>query len=768
MAKCPRKINDELYRDEWTWQEGEYTVYRNTQWTAPGCHNGCGMLHYVKDNKLVKVEGDPKSPMYNGRLCMRCLAMEEVVNHPFRIYNPMKRAKEDRGKDKWVEITWDEAYDIYVEKAKEILGKYGKKTFAILGGTGRNTTWQHGALCTHIMESPNYTFGFLSGQSCMVPRMNVEFYMAGDVMVADCAQTVPDGYDNPDFKSPEVIVIWCCYPLVSNADGFLGHWLIDEMRMGSKLIVIDPRLNWMAAQAEYYVQIRPGTDGALALGMINIIIQEDLYDHDFVERWTYGFDALKERAAEYPVDRVSEITGVPEDLILAVARRYATAENASIQWGLKFDQFQHGLGASQGCVALWGLTGNVDVPGGNIIVNTGFISNDARMMFSGKIDTSERLGDEYIAAQRLGLEPQASPDYLLKALETGEPYPVKFIFEQSSNFIANMGADPKRLLEAVRTVDFFVTTDYQMTPTAMACADLFLPVAMSCERAGVRSWYNPTRAISPVVKTNARSDEQILLDIGHRLNPEKTPWETPVEFWEEVMKNIGNKADQNYFPPDFSFSKLQEQVYVWEPFSYKKYEKGLLRADGKPGFATPTGRFEFYSLTLEKIGADPLPYYKEPEESPVSNPEYAKEYPLYLTTGRRSWEFFHSEHRHLKSMREFHKWPRVEMTQETADKYGIKEGDWVLIENHQGSCREVCVINPSMFPNTICAEHGWWFPERRDEIDEENPYGVFDVNVNQLIPMMKTGETGYCAPYDTQMCRISKCEDYQPVYNLDY
>ncbi|MCI2242887.1 molybdopterin-dependent oxidoreductase [Adlercreutzia faecimuris] len=775
MPRCPRPINEELYRDEWIWQEGEYTVYRNCQYTAPGCHNGCGVLHYVKDNKLVKIEGDPKGALSNGRLCMRCLAMEEMVNHPFRIYNPMKRDPAKRGDDDaWEVITWDEAYDLYVEKAEEILGKYGKKSFCILGGTGRNTTWQFAALATTVMGSPNYTFGFLSGNSCYVPRMNVCFWMGGDVMVADCAQCVEEGYDHPDYVNPEVCVIWCCNPIVSNADGFFGHWIVDLMRMGTKLIVIDPRLTWMGAQAEYYLQIKPGTDGALALGWINVIIAEDLYDHDFVEKWTYGFDQLAARAAEYPPERVAEITGIPADLIVASARRYATAKPASVQWGLKFDQFKNGFGAAMGCAALWALTGNIDVPGGNIVVNTGFISGDARRMFSGmkntageEFDMTERLGQDEFVVEQMGLEPQAHPDSLLKALETGEPYPIKFLFEQSSNFLANMGADPQRLLAAVRTVDFFVVTDYYMTPTAAACADLFLPIAMSIERTGCRSMFNPTRAISPVVTTNAHTDEDIVLDIGHRLNPEGTPWANATEFWEDVLHNIRDQAGKPYYPPDFTFDDLREKMYIWEPFEYRKYEKGLLRSDGQPGFSTPTGRFEFYSLTAEAAGGDPLPHYV-PEPNKTADPEAFEEYPLYLTTGRRSWEFFHSEHRHLKSMREFHPWPRVEMTQETADKYGIQEGDWVLIENPRGSVREKCVINPSMHPDTIMAEHGWWYPERRDDISGDNPFGVFDSNINQLVPMEDYGPLGYCAPYDTQMCRISKCTDYHPTYDPGY
>ena len=768
MAKCPRKINDDLYRDEWTWQEGEYTVYRNSQWTAPGCHNGCGVLHYVKDGKLVKIEGDPKSPQFNGRLCMRCLAMEEVVNHPTRIYTPMKRAKEDRGKDAWEKISWDEAYDIIEENYRKIVEQYGTKGIAVLTGTGRNTSWQNGALANGSFQSPNYAFGFLSGQSCAVPRHSTCFFMTGDMQVIDCAQCLPEGYDDPRFRPPEVIVVWGCNPIVSNADGFVGHWIVDEMKMGSKIIMIDPRFTWMAAQAEIWLRPRPGTDGALALGMISVIIDEDLWDHDFVDRWCYGFEELADRVHERTLEEYAEICDIPVEDIRKVARRYATAKPAAIHWGLKLDQFKYGLGASQALISLWGITGNVDVPGGNIIVNTGFISGDARRMFANACDTSERLGNETFPIQEKGLEPQASSDILLQAMETGEPYPVKMIFEQSSNFIANMGCDPKRLLAAARKMDFFVVSDYYMTPTAMACADVFLPVAMSIERVGIMSRYNPMRTLNKIVETNAKSDEQILLDLGHRLNPEHVPWKDPEEFWNGVMHNITGKAENGYFPDDLSYKKLQEQMYFWEPFEYRKYEKGMLRKDGQPGFNTHTGRFELYSNTLAFVEADPLPYYKEYEINPVDMPEYCAEYPIHLITGRRSWEFFHSEHRQLKTMREFHRWPIVEMTQETADKYGIEEGDWVLIENDRGSCREKCVINPCMYPDTIMAEHGWWFPERADEAEGDNPYGVFDVNINQLLPMMDYGPTGYGAPYDTQRCKISRCDDYHPVYNPQY
>ena len=758
MAKCPREINDELYRDEWQWQEGDLTVTRNTQWSAPGCHNGCGVLHYTdKDGNLVKIEGDPKSPMFNGRLCMRCLVVPEAVSHHSRLYNPLKRAGE-RGENKWEEITWDEAYDIIEEQYRDIEKNWGTESIVVAHGTGRNATWQATALANLAFHTPNSPHGFLSGDACYVPRTKMMGMVVGDNMVMDCAQVIPEGYDDPRYQVPEICVIWGNNPVVTNADGFIGHWIVDLMKKGMKLIDIDPRLTWLGAQSEYYLQIRPGTDGALALGWINIIIQEDLYDHEFVENWCYGFEQLAERAAQFPVSRVAEITGVSEELLLASARRFATAKPAAIQWGLKLDQQRGGFGAIHGVIALSAITGNIDNPGGNIIVNTGYIQAYARKAMLTELDNAgKRFGKETYPLRAKDIDTTPSSDVILEALETGKPYPIRMMVMQSNNSIVNMGCDSKRILAAMLKCPFTVVMDVYLTPTAVECADLFLPVAMSTERVGVRSWYNPLRTNNKVQETNAKGDEQIIIDLTRRLHPEDAIWSDQAEFWEYVMSRL----DQMEVPEDFSYEKLQKDMYFWEHIDYYKYKSGKCRPDGQLGFRTPTGRIELYSLTLRSCGLDPLPYYEEPDPSPVSNPEYAEKYPIFMMTGRRSWEFFHSEHRQLASMREFHRWPQVEMTPELAARYGIREGDWVHIENHLGDCYEQAKFNVSMYPNSIMAEHGWWFPERDPNIDGE-AFGCFESNINCLTPMCDCGDSGECAPYNTQMCKISKAEGYDP------
>jgi anaerobic selenocysteine-containing dehydrogenase len=247
----------------------------------------------------------------------------------------------------------------------------------------------------------------------------------------------------------------------------------------------------------------------------------------------------------------------------------------------------------------------------------------------------------------------------------------------------------------------------------------------------------------------AKSDEQIILELGKRLNPDGWPWNSDVE--------LLNWRLEEGLAPVKDFHDLVEKVHVWQEFNYNRHEKGLLRPDGEPGFNTTTGKIELYCTTLEAFGNDPLPYYEEPPESPVSTPELFKKYPLVLTTGHRSWEFFHSEHRQLKTMREFHPDPLVDIHPETAEKYGIKDGDWVWIENKRGRCLQKAFLTIAMDPRVINAEHGWWFPER--EGAEPSLFGVFESNINNLTTQCVTGETGYGAPYKNQICKIYKATD---------
>lgn len=746
-----------------TWQEGELTATRSAIHSAPGCHDGCGVVFYTdKEGKVVKVEGDIYAPFNQGRLCMRCLDYREAANHPDRLKWPLKRVGE-RGENKWERISWDEAYDIIEERVKKIWAEHGPETIVGMEGTGRNICWQLPYLVYAGFGSPNFTLGFLSGDSCYLPRAAQQAVMAGDFTVVDCSQMFDKRYDtSTGWQLPEFVVIWGNNPIVANADGFFGHWIVDLMRRGTKIAVVDPSLLWLASRAEMWLRIRPGTDTALAMAMIKIIIDEDLYDHDFVENWTVGFDRLAERAKEYDVDKVSQITWIPKEKIIALARRYATAKPAAIQWGLAVDMKVDGISCAQAINALWAITGNTDVPGGNIIArfayNVDHTYNTGLNLLDPEIQ-KKRFGFDASPLKRYGFASTAHGDSVLKAIESGKPYPVKMLWFQSTNPIANMASEAPRVYDAIKKVDFVVVVDPVMTPTAVAAADIVLPAAMSGERNSSRAWFYPFRCLTKVSQyEEVKSDEQIVIEVGKRLKPENFPWQDDKGFLEWTWKNEeAQKWQWGEHFDDVSFDEFSEAVYSFPKFEYKKYEKGLLRADGEPGFNTPSGKIELAIGLFDYLEMDALPEYVEPPESPYSTPELYKEYPFVLTTGQRSYEFFHSEHHNLPTMREFHPDPTFEIHPDAAKNLGLKEGDWCWLENQRGRCRMKLTYNVSLDPRVLRAEHGWTFPEKNGA--EPVLFGVFDSNINNLTTQCVNGPTGYGAPYKGLLCKVYQCTE---------
>ncbi len=585
----------------------------------------------------------------------------------------------------------------------------------------------------------------MSGQSCYSPRVAGCFSTSGSFWVGDYSQQFPDRYDNPDWKRPDLIVIWGNNPIVSNSDGLYGHWVVDCLKMGSRAIVVDPRMIWLASKAEHYLQIRPGTDGALALGIINYLIENDLYDHEFVSLWCYGFEELAERAKEYPLDEVAKITDLPAEDIVAVARAIADSDAVTLQWGVAIDQIKETIPTAQAVLAIFEITGNIGKPG--TMQQPASILNYAAGWGSEFLvpeQEAKRIGQDEHPLIKMGFQECVTDDYI-KCLETGKPYPIKVAWMQTTNPLACTGVDAKRTLDAHMNIETIVYVDLFMTPTSMALADYFLPACTYAERNGLRVGDGAQRAetINKAIEPlgESRSDMQICLDIGKRISPEAWPWDTVEDMYSNILAETGH-----------TFEEMQELAPGYPPFEYHMHEKGLLRADGNVGFDTATGRIELWCSMYNNLGLDPLPSYEEPVPSPLSTPELCEEYPLVLTTGARLWGMFHSEHRQIPRMRALHPEPLVYVNPKTAADFGVKDGDWVWVENHRGRCKRVVKETPIVNERTASTDHAWWHPEAPGEL-EAGLYDLWDLTVENLLPY-DCGKTGFGANYKNTICKI--------------
>jgi anaerobic selenocysteine-containing dehydrogenase len=742
----------------WRYEEGGLTVTRTSVWSPPGCHPvGCGLKLYVDDSgRMVKVEGDENHPVTQGRLCPRCVALKDYVYSPDRIRYPMKRDPKKRGDaDAWERIGWEEALDLIEERYRTLTGEFGRESMIIFTGTGREGGTM-APFATMAFATPNFCYS-QSGYACYTPRLAACAYITGiPYPELDYAAGLPLRYDDPAYEVPEVIMLWGKEPLPSNPDGFFGHAVIDLMRRGARLISVDPRVNWLSTRADYHLRLRPGTDTALGLAMVDIIIKEKLYDEDFVEYWTYGFEALAERAAEMPAERAAEICGIDVEDIYGAARMYAKAKPAAILWGLAIDQKTNGMQNGQVVVDLMAITGNIDRPGGQVVgdINSGL--NEGGFGFDEGIGpelAQKMIGiKEYPGYCNLILNSQA--DLSLRALETDDPYPLKMGMYTGNNLLACTSAEPKRWYEAIlRSLEFCIAFDCFMTPSAQGTCDIFLPLATVVEREGVLfAEYGAAPLYcgcmnQAIDEGECRSDLELVFMLGKRLNP---------HLWEKY-ETVRDYINDLRLGGKFDFEDLRKEVVVQQDVSYFKYETGDLRRDGQLGFNTPSGRIELYTSAYQQFGDDPLPYYEEPHFGPITTPDLMEKYPFVLTTGARTYAFFHSEHRQIPYLRELNPDPLVEVHPKVAARLGIADGQWCEVFNHVGSCVLKAKVTPAVKESVLHAQHGWWFPEQ--DGNAPHLYGTFRSNINNLLPNFHQGKIGFGAPMKCLIAGIRPLED---------
>ncbi len=657
------------------------------------CHGGCGALIHVKDGKAVKVEGDPSHPVSRGYMCAKGLASLQLAYHPSRLRHPLRRVGR-RGEGKWLRVSWEEALEDIAHRLLEVKERYGAEAVVFAHGTNREYLHMVYRLA-HAFGSPNITS---PGYVCYYPRVAASIITCGGLPIAD--------YEG----NPRCIMVWGCNPIHTSPDEYCASQILRALENEPRLIVVDPRETWLASKADLWLQLRPGTDAALALGMLNVLIEEELYDRDFVEKWTVGFDKLVDRVKPYTPAKVEEVTWVPADKVKEAARLYASTKPACIHWGVKIEQNLNCTSTIRALVALMAITGNLDVPGGNVLHSPPPVARFTEFMLVHALPEEQRrkrLGGMHRLASMGSVVP---PMHVVKAILTGEPYPVKAMVVFGSNPLLTW-PNSKLVKEALLKLDFLVVVDLFMTPTA-ELADYVLPAASWLEIDDVafyfyRAGYVMARRKAIEVE-ECWSDHKIIIELAKRLGLRQAFWDSVEEYLDYVLAPSGMK-----------WKEFAEVGFLQAPLRYRKYEE--------EGFKTPSGKVELYSSILESWGFDPLPSYVEPPETPYSRPDLAEKYPLILTTGARSPYFFHSEYRQLSSLRELQPDPQVEIHPETAAALDIKDGDWVWIEAPRGRIKQRAKLTRGIHPKVVSAQHGWWFPE------EPGPeHGCFKSNVNVL------------------------------------
>jgi anaerobic selenocysteine-containing dehydrogenase len=687
------------------------------------CHGGCSALVHVNNGKVVKIKGDPEFPLNRGKLCVKGMSSIDQLYNPNRLKHPLKRVGQ-RGEGKWKRISWDEALDVIVNKIKDIKAEFGVESIAIGQGTGRHH-YHHVVRFAHALGTPNWCEP--GAAQCFHPRINAGGITYGDLPICDYYGEV----------NPACLLVWGHNPLVTGPDGEIQFRVRDCIKRGTKLIVVDPRETETAKKADIWLQIRPGTDDALALSMIHVIIQEGLYDSDFVNEWTVGFDQLAERVRSCSPEWAEKITWVPADKIRESARLFANTRPASVEWGVALEHTPNCFQTVRAVALLPGITGNIDIPGGWIIGMR--MIDDIPILLDNLTDEmkEKRLGaDRYkLLSGRKAPFPSAHSPTLMKAIRTGKPYPVKAFLNFGNNTLATY-ANAKQAYETLLRLDFLSVMDLYMTPTA-ELADIVLPAASWLEVDEVVGLpfraYNFALVQQKVLQIGeCRQDEEVLIDLARRLNL-AVGIESLEDLYNTQLRKLG-----------ITFGELKEKGFLSAPMRYRKFEKR--------GFHTPSGKVELYSSIMEKYGYDPLPYYQEPPESPLSTPELAQDYPLILTTGGRTPYYFQSEYRQIPSLREKHPAPLVEINPKTADELDIRDGDWVWIQTVRGRIKQRARLAKGIHPRVVHIEHGWWFPE------EPGPeHGIWNSNANIL--------TNNAPPYDpamgTYQLRALLCKIYK-------
>ncbi|MCX5879674.1 MAG: molybdopterin-dependent oxidoreductase [Deltaproteobacteria bacterium] len=635
------------------------------------CYHSCGCRVTVEDGKAVKIRGLESHPLNRGRLCPKGANALATIYSPDRLRRPLKRANGG-----FTEISWDQALDEIAGKLQDLKKRFGPQVLGVFSGSIGVENLEMAGLVQRFKAaygSPNF---FSVESVCYRMRIRVRQMTFGRYPVEE--------------MDSNLYILWGHNP--DQSDFPLKFALKRNLDKGARLVVIDPKRIPIADRAEMYLRIRPGTDGALALAMMNVIINEKLYDRDFIEQHTFGFERLVPHVQQYTPEWAEEVTWVAAEDIRKLARLFAGTRGASIFQGTcTHDQTANGTQNSRAFSILQAITGNINVPGGWVT------SPSPRLGNVGLSVEGEPVGsDQYPLFFELW--GKKSPYGVVTVVPESIPEKLKAFLVAGGNPLVSM-PDSNAFRDSFRKLDLLVVHDLFMTETAKE-AHYVLPACSHLEKWGLAYNYNVCHCV-PFLMLRKKcieplheswSEWKFFTELAKRLGMEdKFPWKT-----EEEM--VAFELAPSWFSFDHLLNEKPEGV-VYAAKSYERQE-GLFRS--------PSGRIEIYSEAFEKVGFDPLPTFLEPERGPKrGKKDFLKKYPLILSTGSRNLYYTHSQHRNVEALRKLSPEPMAEISPATAKQFGVQNGDPVVVETNRGQVRMKAGVDDRVADGVVLVPHGW-------------------------------------------------------------
>ncbi|MFC1927699.1 IscS subfamily cysteine desulfurase [Chloroflexota bacterium] len=703
------------------------------------CPAGCWVEVGFDRDKLVDIRPDNSHSL--GTICRRGKHAPEIVYSKHRIKHPMKRVG-SKGSYDFNRISWDEAYELIATNLLKIKKECGPEAVSIYTGRGA----QELSLCdlyqpkdAVVSSASSILFPFGSPNTTGVGALcYVSVHMIAPHVTMGRMQTNMF----PDIESAEVVVVWGTNPATDSPPVDMQR-LEAAAKRGAKITVIDPRLTETAVRTDaQWIPIRPGTDGALALSMIEVMIDEELYDEDFAENWCHGFDALKTYVQHFKPEAVESITWVAADTIRDLARRICSADGVSLLMFTGLEYSNSGVQSARAVLTVFALANQLDAPGGMGLTmpNSEFPVNRSCNLDNPNVALAIGRTEFPVYTSYRG---EAHAIALVDSVLKRQPYQTRALIIHGASLLTSWPQTPI-WREVLSKLDFVVCIDRQLTADA-AYADIFLPATTMFENYSYMS-YGPIfrlreRMVEPVGE--ARNDYLIMAKLADCLGYGHLFPQTEEDMLRFVLKGSG-----------YTLEDVQAAggwVRISTPMmEYKKWQKGGLRSDGKPGFDTPTGKFEIWSTTLEEYGYEPLPKYIEPTEGPLASPKSLESFPLVFNSGARPQTDFRSQHHGIEGLLADTPEPLVEINIEDAENRDIKSGDLVRVMTSRGSVPFRARVTDDIAKGCIECMFGGGTPV--------GPKAWQEWNVNELTDISNYDSISGFPVYKALLCDVQKVE----------